>query len=358
MRFARIYQGAIHGIFIYLMASLAGLARADNPDQERIHAQVKAYWDSIETLEASGEEFILDSDGRRVFPPGSTSVAIWLAYGSGGRYAFQRRSRGKDGSVAELHQFREDGRTFYGLVSTPEEPDVIDDVVIRNQVDLPGEYDNTMCLALWAWMPGGKPVHKWIEEGGSVTREQVGGREQFTLTATRRGNRLRCVLDPGRNWLPAQVELEGVFVCKTTSFERSAGHWFPSEIVWAQEAASLPPGSNTHSAFKLSQVSVNSPTTSTVFRMPPITDGTLVRDERNWSSYIKGGNDGKHGNEARKNRFELRKARVAALNPASEKLDRSMVLAEATVDRFRWELVFLAGAFVCLGTWGWMRRTA
>ena len=328
-------------------ASVVEGVEAAEIDRAAIYSTQKAYWDSITTLEVVGEEFPLDTTLHRRQGQEITHHEFRILYGSNGRLSFRRVQKSGRGETTGLHQFRRDGRTFLGIMAYLKDPDAIDELVIRNQVDKPGHHDGEMCLILWGWMPGGKTIPVWLDEGGTLSpgRDQT-GQEIAIVTSELRKRPIRIELDPDHDWLPRRIELVGDSTFEIKEFARDRGHWFPSEITQVIDGSAVQSGSGLRSGYKLTSLSVNRGVAEGSFGMPRLLDGSLVRDERNWSGYIQG------GTKARDRLLKDRGERSASKStPGAVGLAPQVVVA-VEPGRFPWEMA-LVGAAVAVLALSW-----
>lgn len=322
-------------------------------DRQKIHDIQKAYWDSISSVEMTGEEFVLDSSLRRREGANISHQEIQIRYSVGARITFRSITRRPDGQSVAVRRFHEDGRAYYGFMTQEGDPEVIDDVVIQNQVSKPGHYARDMCLFLWTWMPGGKPIHVWLEEGATITSELSANQEQvIALRSDHHKRPVRMELDSAHDWLPTLVEIGGSVRYETKRFEKSRGHWFPNEVVRLDKEEDPAGNTATRRGFKISTLSINRPVAPATFGMPELPDGAHVRDERNWTGYFKG------GIEARKRLEEAREQNVPASIKSAEDLKPAEVVAAVEPPRFPVEIVVLGiSVFAFTASWKLSRHS-
>jgi hypothetical protein len=334
-------------LFLLTIALLSPEPSTIDLERAKIHDVQKAYWESISTLELSGEEYSLDSNFRRLTGPKTGHLEHRVIYGSRGRFWFRRISVDSEGKIGSVHQFRENGRVFLGITPFEDDVDSLSMIVIRNQTDKPNLYENEMCLAFWGWMPGGKPIHIWLEEGGVLTIEKSkDGREVPVISSTHRKIPIRIELDPDHDWLPRSVNLEKHSEFKTLRYERDQGHWFPGIVREIIEPTSLPPGCDIRIEYKMIEMHINRAVPKSIFEIPQNLDGVVVQDQRNWTGYCKG------GIQARK---RLEKAHGDDGTPKRSPDDRSpdsQVIASTEPPRLRWEIaIAIVSLFVLACAW-------
>jgi hypothetical protein len=258
-------------------------------DRNAVASRLRDYWNSIEDLEVTGEEYESDRPDSLELDKSKPRQRWSFILGSGGRRAAKSILFNPDGTTVGLYQFFEDGKKIITIVPFEDDPASVASIVIKKQTDTNDDYKGAMNNFLWLWTPGGRPLHSRIADGAELERTRAGdGSDVFSLYFQHRGARVRCELDPKRNWLARKVETPGGFlIWEATRFERHGGLYFPVEGTYSQ---CVPPSKTPQRIFiRIKEVALNRHIASTTFNPPEPTDGVLVRDEIKGRTTVVGG---------------------------------------------------------------------
>jgi hypothetical protein len=276
-------------------------------------------WDSLQDMEIQTEEQVFDSWGRlkrehrftfALGPEGRRSVSLTLT----------------EGDKVTAGYLREDGRRRYEPRPLFGHPDIIENVTITRQLSGPDTYEGPKFVALWAFMPGGKSLARWLAEGASLNPIERSGRQGLEIVASLRDRALRLQLDPDHAWLPSAVILEGALEVHVQRFGEDQGHWFPME---GDEVATRE-GGNENIKFVVSSLRINRGVDPSLFGMPPIPDGAQITDQITSSRRVKG------SHEARQRLLSL--SRAAVLRPQSVPTGPIVVPRNPPHSHFTWSL--------------------
>jgi len=280
-------------------------ARSAPPDLDAIRRTLRVTWDSLATLSFRSDEFMLDAQGAR--DRTKSTVRYDWCFDEGNRFSLAARQIRIDGSEKIFELVRGDGRRRYSITPFPGFPDSISEVNISAQKDTRESYTGRMSAVLWLLLPGGRPPYAHLEGSGSLSVENVGGRERVLLKSTHNGLPLRCILEPDHDWVPCHVELgsgDNMHDFEATSFIRDNGRWFPAEGSYTGDIlVGLPgerPSRKIRRGFDVTALKINHPLDQRLFALPRLPDGAGVSDEVKRKNYYQG-----NTLEARK-RLELR----------------------------------------------------
>jgi hypothetical protein len=263
-----------------------GEARGDDLDPEAIREHLKLLWDSLETISFTVEEYPKDA------VDGEGGIIRTFTFASGNRRYLKAIGIGEDGRRIPMEEIRTDGRTTYTLVPPNEFSGPAWNVIIENQSIEHDELQRYISRALWLFAPGGKPLHSYLDDGGTLraARAPGSGDPRVILSGELRGMPLTCELDPRRDYLPARVVLDGrhgSHEYRPTSHARDHGRWFPAEGVVRTERTN---GRTEEWLFKVSGLQINRPVDAKGrFGPPDIPPGALVTDRVKGNSYVEGG---------------------------------------------------------------------
>lgn len=269
--------GIAWAILAFLNANAHG---AELPDRAELAAILEHQWSSLVDLEFESEEPAYDGWGKLLF-----TQRMHLGYGAGGRW-LTSVSIIKDGVPADQSEMREDGKLRYQFQYLPGRSDVIHALVITRPQNKPREYRGGMCQALWAFLPGGRPLADRLADAATqlapVTLES--GKEGLKLTAEYRGRSLEIQLDPEHDFLPCRVRLEGSFTLRVTRFGEDNGRYFPIEGEEESERANGP----ARRTFLVKTLRINRNLPASHFGMPNLDDGVPIIDQVKGNNRVPG----------------------------------------------------------------------
>ena len=357
---------------IAIIAALALLlvgrsrAAAERPDREEIRASVRAWWDSIDTLEVTFEEYVVDEEGE--FDLGMAKQRYEMTFAGRDRYIIDQTQVGPDGTEYPARVVRQDHQRHYHITPFSGHPGSISRVIIKpaqgSRDDIAVEGLNTF---LWSLMPGGMPVHAYLDD--AVLDTEV--RDGVTLVSVEthwEGKDLRLFLDPKHDLLARRVVLEverplGPMTWEVVEFGRKAGRWLPMRGI-SYGKRPINGGKNTgmdRRGFIVKRFEINQPVPDTAFSLPAIPDGALVYDEINGTRTIKGGSPA--AREQLLSRYPPRPDPVTAkrLREARAEKRREVnagdpIVASTDPPRDPWWAIPALGSAAVLGAAVWFRH--
>jgi hypothetical protein len=258
-----------------VLSVLAIAGRPSTPtDLDEVRRELDAGWQSLQTIEFECREYLLDEANRP--RKGLSELDFHFAYQAGGRWAYATWQVDLEGNRRPLEDTRQDGRKQYQVFARKGHPDVIDFAQISTQTSTADTYDGGMQVALWLWIPGGKPPIAHLRSGGRLEIERtLDGRETVVLVSSHKGHPLRCELDPEHEWLPRRVLLGDFAEYVATDFRRDNGRWFPSEGFGITR---LGPSRAQRDGFRVTSLAINRGIFPSTFQMPRLAPGVIVQD--------------------------------------------------------------------------------
>ncbi len=272
---------AIWGLWLVLVVPAWAGADIDRAD---VLKRVKTTWDAVETLQATGEEFI------RAEPDGPNTHVREFSFksASGGRRAMRLTARSRDGHRTSLIWFRQDGRRTYMLRPFEDDGVTLDMLQIRPQTDTAEELRTAMLSFLWIWMPRGTPLYRYVESGRNfATTREAEGHETFSFDADSDGIPIHFELDPAHDFLPSRLVVgDGQMERRTTRCQKAKGLWFPVE---GEEVELNSNKVARRSGFIVKDLRVNDPIPDAEFGRPKVEDGVITFDDADGKGSVKGG---------------------------------------------------------------------
>ena len=273
--------------FLAVMAAeVPSLSLAEVPDRRQLREELKELWVSLMTFEFECKEFL---QGVGQGQKGSKSyLKTEFAHKKDNRWSCRIGSVRADGTYIPGDWLRQDGVKRQQINPFPAFPNEIASVHIQSQESTPDEYADIKFSALWSFMPGGKPIYVYLDEGGQIDAAPEAGPDCVALTTKYRGSSLKCILDGKHDWLPLKVELRERDILHvnntTTRFQRDNNRWFPAEgefEVPAQEGSIL-------RLFYVENLSINRPIDDKRFALPALPGGVRVVDDVKNTVYFTG----------------------------------------------------------------------
>ncbi len=283
---SRRLRGLGQAIIVSVLAAVScSAALGHDLTEAEVMERCRLAWESLETLQFTCSHFNVEGD-RVAYDRGSTRSEFWQA--PGGKRALVEWGVHPDREEL-MQNFRQDGRRRYTLICYPDHPEVVKDIGIEVQPDTADRYVGYMNFALWLLMPGGKPVHIHLAEGGRLAPyEGEGSGERVLVVSKFQGKPLRMVVDPERDWLPVEVAIEGGMRIVATRFEKDNGRWFPVDggMVRPKTVIVSPNGEIKKYTgneldvrqFEVSEFHINRPIPASRFELPRLEDGVRSLD--------------------------------------------------------------------------------
>jgi len=259
-----------------LMAICDVRVQASEPDRAAIRRTLKAWWDSLDTIEFNCFESKLDAKGD--FHPGGGGLRYEFSQAAGGRRVLVVRQVMPDESSFQVENQRDDGKKTYIVQPFVDHPGSFSKLNILNQASSHIDYQGTMFSALSIFMPGGKPLWRWLDDPATeITRRDRTDGEDVIVTFKHRGRKNICKLDPHHDWLPREVKIETdpPFTTNVSRFGKDGGHWFPTA------GTSTSPSTNKTTqemGFAVSGLKINRPIPAGSFSPPEIPEGAILSD--------------------------------------------------------------------------------
>jgi hypothetical protein len=283
-----------------LAAGLLGHGTASfsaDPTAKREEAReaIARWWDSIDSIDTKFD--LLYSDDA-VY----VSTQHRLAIASGGRYLVQSYLLARDGRREPVIDHCTDGLKTYRLHPLKSHPGVVDAMSVANSKSTSDSYSDAMDAMIWILMPGGKRLHRWLDEGAEFAVEpDENGVDKYVVRFPFRfkSNPVRCELDPRHDWLPRAIDVGEsgkAMRIRVAKFTEQGGRFFPSEGEVTEIAGR---GTTITRRLVVHSAAINQPLEAGLFKPQGVLPGTLVMD------YQKGGWSVPGGIEARK-AFEAR----------------------------------------------------
>lgn len=320
----------------------------DLPDREAIRSSIRAWWDSIETLEVVFEEFMADESGQADSRKARQRYEV--TFSGHDRFRIDRIQIRPDGTRDESVKVVQDGRRHYWMQSFPGHADSTSMVTIKpaqsNRENIRKEGLNKL---FWVVLPGGVPVDTYLDDSAILETEQIDGSLLVSVKTRWNEQPLRLLLDPSRDFLPRRVELEtshGPMVWEVLDFARQGGRWFPTRCL-SQGMAPLDLNGRIgiqRRGFIVERVNINATVPADVFHVA-IPKGAIVSDEINRTSTLEGGRPAD-------------RQRLEELYPPPPSAEDSHdggsgrpgtpLVASADPDRFPWRPVLVAVSLIVL----------
>ncbi len=284
--------GAMTFLFLLAVAQQSptpGRAATSPPNREDVRAALARWWEAVDTIEV---------DYDRLTPSEDDDVQVvyqqyHLAKAPGGKYSTRAEHLLPDGGVKVIMNERTDGRRVYQVMTVPGSPDVTDYVNIMYSKSATDLYKGPMSDLLWIIMPGGRPLHKRLDNGAEFAIEpnESGEDDTYTIRFDDSGNGLspvRCELDPRHDWLPRRVSLgePPMYSVKVERYTRDHGIEFPAE-----GEVTLLNRSNARVSYRflVRRLSLNEPVSDDQFGVPGVVTGTLLMDQTKRQNSVEGG---------------------------------------------------------------------
>lgn len=281
------------GFCIIAMLASTDTSRAFNNEagiESQIIDVLKMTWESLDNIEIQGEEFVGDGNGNQDNRPNLATQNFDIIVGSGGRMAYKQTNVAPSGQQTVLANFRQDGRRTYTIKPFEDDPESIKVLEIEAQRSTHDHYLGPMVIAMNLWMPTGRPLHAFLENGGKLeSLHTENGQESFVITGGFGQDALRIELDREHGWLAKRITLAKSLEIVATRFERDNGMWFPVEGYMTHIGA--PNGVSSQTGFRVTSLRINRPLDSSVFDVPSLPPGTLIKDETGGRSGPRGGEE-------------------------------------------------------------------
>lgn len=325
----------------FILASMLALTswKASLADQTPSRADVRdalaRWWEAIDGIEI---EYDLTID---VSPPYKREYHLALT--SGGKYSAKGVRAVHDGSRDVFINERTDGKLQYQQGGDSiSEGDVSRFITVGNTRSTPDLYHGSMNDIFWLILPGGRPLHKLLDdESEFLVEPQAEGPVKYIVSFSAwsaKNNPVRCELDPEHDWIPMRVEVGSrrQYVVEVDRFRRVKGLFFPTE---GRTTSIGKDGAPVAGHFLVRRLDVNESIDPKLFGPPGVVPGTLVMDQVRGTNYSQGGLKGreafdkKYGlpSSSHESEADSRRPLSADPNPPASILPTIFFLASALV---------------------------
>lgn len=262
---------------IVAFGSLAFPARglAQPIDVDSIREHLRQQWESIESIEWTLDEYLERLDG--VAPPTPRRLHAAMSRSKGGLSLFKAEDP-VEGHAAVLEHILEDGKNRYTYFYIHNNRNVISELDIRALETI----DEGLSISVgnsvsWLTMPREKPLHLHMTSEARAREIEEDGRKLIEVEFPSKGNTLRFLLDPERDWSAVSLEFLDAdrTKWKVTKFQRDNDRWFASEGVHTGEIM----GVFQEWKFTVTNLKINRPIAPETFQKARLPSGARVVDQ-------------------------------------------------------------------------------
>lgn len=259
---------------------------AAEEDRETIRKAMAEWWDSIESIDMECERLYTDPQSADRVPRAIRRERTII--GTNGARSVKMHHVNKDGSRLVIANERTDGKTRYQIDEVKGKEGIIDQIIMSNNKGSGDLYGGVMSDMLWILTPGGRPLHKVLDEGAALEVSGSGEQKRYTVRFPHvvPGGEIVCQLSPDHDWLPYHVNAGGIYEIHVTKFGKDNGHDLPVEGYIDEKKRS---GKQFRYSFKVASHSVNRGSDRSVFLPPTPQDGAVIMDQTKGKNTIQGG---------------------------------------------------------------------
>ena len=307
---------------LILLVAVTPSAHAGPISREELRDQLKDAWAGLESVSFRSIE--RSDGGPRV------DQEYDFALASGGRSAYHGMND-VEGRPKRVEDVREDGKRLYQVSSFRGHPGSTESVSISNQRSTSEQYRGGMFRALWAFLPGGKPIHAWLD-GAAISYPEGDKPDGLVRVATIHGKRpLILDLDPRHDYLPRRVDLVGKQTIVVEEFARDSGRWFPARGHSTERLGDAV--EDARMTFVVDRLRINRPIDPARFGPPPAPEGGMIVDHVQGKRQYVGGTS----------------ARDAAVNKyIGEPAQSARLVADTSARGFPWSWLLVGTSAVVL----------